>query len=44
LKNETNNLEIKALKKEAKNIRSNLLKNVLYPQKNFKNELGIYRI
>lgn len=44
LKNETNNLEIKALKKEAKNIRSNLLKNVLYPEKNFKNELGIYRI
>lgn len=36
--------EIIKIKDEVKNLRSNLYKNILYPSKDIKNNLGIYRI
>lgn len=45
LKDETtSNLELFSIKKEVDKVRSELYKNVLYPKKEFKNQIWIYRI
>ncbi|MDD5769856.1 MAG: hypothetical protein PHE25_02720 [Candidatus Gracilibacteria bacterium] len=38
------NIELIEVRKQSKDLKSELYKNVLYPTKEYKNELGIYRI